>query len=78
MRWSTFFFNMLGVISAFFGILFLFSPKTLTKINEFTNKLIANLDTKTFAYRGGIGLSMLIAAVLFFFIAYYMRRKFGY
>ncbi|MEW6408715.1 MAG: hypothetical protein AB1488_01200 [Nitrospirota bacterium] len=77
MRWS-YIFSMLGILSTFFGILFLFSPKTITKINERVNKLLLDLDKRTLAYRGGIGLSMLIAAVLFFFIAYYMRMKFGY
>lgn len=69
------FFIAVGIISLVVGLLFIIAPGTLRDINERTSRLVSNVEDTIFAYRVGVGLSLIIASLLFFFVAYYMRLK---
>jgi hypothetical protein len=69
------FFIAVGLLSLFVGGLFIFSPDLLRKINEGGMRLVSSIDTATFTYRIGIGASLVIASLLFFFVAYYIAVK---
>lgn len=68
-------FISIGVLSLFFGILFVLSPETLRKLNDLSMAMVSALDKKAFKYRMGLGITMIIASILFFFVAYYIRVK---
>lgn len=65
----------IGILAFVMGFLLLFSPALLRKLNEFSAKMIAKIDSTTFSYRIGFGISMLIIAAFMFFMAYYFKVK---
>ena len=69
-----------GTIAFLSGFLFLFSPKTLqqlsSKVNTVINKMSVPIDEKIYKFRIGVGVSLLLIAGLFFFIAYYLTKKY--
>ena len=69
------FFIVIGIISLTVGVLFLFSPGTLRSINEAGMRVITTIDNAIFNYRIGLGLSLIIASFLFFFVAYYISVR---
>jgi Na+-driven multidrug efflux pump len=70
-----------GVVSLLSGILFLFSPKTLdvlnNKVSTKINKWSISIDEKIWKLRIGVGVSLLLTAFLFFFVAYFLAKKYG-
>ena len=70
-----------GIVALLGGILFLFSPKTLhqlsNKINATMNKIRVPIDEKVYKLRIGVGISLLLAAGLLFFIVYYLAKKYA-
>ncbi len=68
-------FIIVGIIALVTGIFFILAPEELRSLNEMSSKLIADLEQKAFDYRIGVGLSFIIASLLFFFVAYYIHIK---
>jgi hypothetical protein len=58
------------------GLLLLFAPGVLRKLNELSARLITRIDSMTFSYRVGVGTSLLIIAAFMFFMAYYFKRRY--
>jgi hypothetical protein len=69
------FFIAVGLLSLIFGGLFIFSPEYLRRINEGGMRLVSSIDTAILNYRIGIGATLVIASLLFFFVAYYISVK---
>lgn len=68
-------FIAIGVLSLIFGLLFIAAPAILKNLNELTSRMAVNIEEKAFTYRFGVGISMVIASLLFFFVAYYIKIK---
>jgi len=65
----------IGILAGVMGILLLFAPGGLKKINEWSQQLIARIDNLTFKYRIGYGVSLLIASAFLVFMGYYFKVK---
>lgn len=68
-------FISIGILSLLVGVLFVLSPETLRKINDWSMAMVSAFDRKAFKYRMGLGLTLIIASLLFFFVAYYISVK---
>jgi len=66
---------IVGVIAFVMGLLFLVAPGSLKRINEISVKMIARIDNITFSYRIGFGVSLIIASIFMFFMAYYFTKR---
>ena len=70
-----------GVVSLLFGILFLFAPHKIHKMNnvisKFISKTLANFDEKIYNLRVGVGVSLVLISVLCFFVTYFLIKKYG-
>ena len=69
------YFIAIGIVSIAFGLLFIFAPDKLRALNNRTSRLVSAIEDSVFVYRLGVGISLLIASVLFFFVAYYIKLK---
>jgi hypothetical protein len=65
----------IGALSFIFGLLFIVAPAVLKTLNEWTSRVAVNMEEKAFTHRFGVGISMMIASLLFFFVAYYIKIK---
>ncbi len=65
----------IGVLAGVMGVLLLFAPGALKKMNEMSQKMIARIDITTFKYRIGFGVSLLIASLFMLFMGYYFKVK---
>lgn len=68
-------FILVGIISLAVGFSFIFAPEMLRKINQKSAVIVSNIESKAFDYRVGLGLSLIIASLLFFFVAYYIHVR---
>ena len=68
-------FISIGIISLLVGVLFILSPDTLRRINDWSMTMVSAFDRKAFKYRTGLGLTLIIASILFFFVAYYISVR---
>lgn len=59
-----------GYLLVIFGILYLFFPQILIKLNSWANKLSVNLDEKSFTYRIPYGLALLVIGGIILIILY--------
>lgn len=70
-----------GLISLVFGILFLFFPQVLRNLNDKANSImtmsLASLDEHIMKMRLGVGISLIIASILLFFVIFYIIKKSG-
>ena len=69
------YFIAVGVLALAVGFLFLFAPGFLNTLNIRSARLVTSFETKAFTYRVGLGISLVIASILFFFVAYYIRVR---
>jgi uncharacterized BrkB/YihY/UPF0761 family membrane protein len=69
------FLTFVAIIAFIFGLLFLFFPSQLKKLNDSSNRVFANIDDKLFKYRIGAGISLILVAILCFFITNYIKLK---
>lgn len=69
------FFIAVGMLSLTVGSLFILAPDTLRKINEAGTRIAADLDSRAFSHRVGVGLSLVVASLLFFFVAWYIALR---
>ena len=69
-----------GIVAFFAGLLFIFSPKTLhelsNKVNTAINKMSVPIDEKVYKLRIGVGISLILIAGMFFFVVYYLSKKY--
>ncbi|MDP1758861.1 MAG: hypothetical protein Q8K77_03580 [Thermodesulfovibrionales bacterium] len=65
----------IGILAGVMGLLLLFAPGVLRKMNEMSQRMIARIDTATFTYRIGFGVSLLIASLFLVFMGYYFKVK---
>ncbi|PIV66017.1 MAG: hypothetical protein COS10_08465 [Nitrospirae bacterium CG01_land_8_20_14_3_00_44_22] len=65
----------IGILAGVMGLLLLFAPGGLRKINEMSQRMVARIDITTFKYRIGFGVSLIIASLFLFFMAYYFKVK---
>lgn len=68
-------FIAIGLLAFITGLFLLISPGTLGWINEKTKIVVTSLDRVAFDYRVGFGIFFIIASLLFFFVAYYIRIR---
>ena len=66
---------IIAILAGVMGLLLLFAPGVLGKFNEYSKKMIAQIDTTTLSYRIGFGVSLIIASLFMFFMAYYFKIK---
>ena len=66
---------LIGLIAFVVGVLLLVAPGSLKKLNELSAKMIAKIDSVTFSYRIGFGVSLIIASIFMFFMAYYFTKR---
>jgi len=62
----------LGLFTMFFGLLFIFSPKFLTKMSEGLNRMVHQVDTQVMSNRVVVGAVLVILALFLFYYAYTM------
>ena len=67
--------KFVGWVSAVFGLMFLFAPRSLAKINSAVNKVLLDLDTVLYKMHIGIGISLCLVSFMAFFVAYYLSHK---
>jgi hypothetical protein len=65
----------IGILAGVMGLLLLFAPRLLRKVDEWSAKMVTKLDTATFTYRIGFGVSLLIASLFMLFMGYYFKVK---
>lgn len=65
----------IGVLAFVIGFLLLVAPGFIKKLNELSAKIIAKIDTVTFSYRIGFGVSLILASIFMFFMAYYFTKR---
>lgn len=65
-------FIVVGILSLVFGLFFIASPTTLRTMSERANMVMMDLEAKAFTYRLGVGFFLMIASLLFFFVAWYI------
>ncbi|MBI3392276.1 MAG: DUF308 domain-containing protein [Nitrospirae bacterium] len=62
-------FPILGVLAVVFGVLFLFSPDTLTRLSEWFNRTLVNNDQAAFRNRKIVGVILILAGAYFLFVS---------
>lgn len=67
--------RLIGSLALVIGLLLLFAPRVLKKLNELSARMIAKTDNLTFSYRIGFGVSLIVASLFMFFMAYYFAKK---
>lgn len=68
-------FVILGILSLFFGIMFLFFPNKMKELSASFNKVIISADESLFKMRVGIGICLMAIGIVCFFLLYYFTRK---
>lgn len=66
---------ILGLLSLFFGVLLLVSPKRIKDMSDKVDKVIINMDAKIMGMRVGLGICLVSISVVCFFLVYYFMRK---
>lgn len=66
---------LIGMLALTMGFLLLFAPGLLKRLNELSAKMIAKIDSLTFSYRIGFGVSLIIISLFMFFMAYYFKKR---
>lgn len=66
---------LIGAVAFALGFLLILAPNSVRKLNELSAKMIARIDSLTFSYRIGFGVSLIIASAFMFFMAYYFTKR---
>ena len=66
---------IVGALAFVIGFLLLFAPGSLKRINDISAKMISKIDSVTFSYRIGFGVSLILASIFMFFMAYYFSKR---
>lgn len=67
-------FIFFGAFSLLFGTLFLFAPKALMKVNEWSSRAVAKTEDMAFGHRVGLGFFLIVISAVMFYIAYSVGR----
>ena len=59
---------IIAVIALIFGLLFLFSPQTLKKMNKTASQVISKTDESFLKNRIAVGVILIIASLIMFYI----------
>ena len=59
----------LGLFTLFFGLLFIFSPKTLIKMSDRLNRMVQGVDTQVMSNRMIVGVALTLLSLLLFYYA---------
>jgi len=73
--WKADFSMYIGILAGLMGLLLLFAPGLLKKIDEWSARMVTKLNTTTFSYRIGFGVSLLITSAFMLFMAYYFTKR---
>ncbi|MEK6530983.1 MAG: hypothetical protein AABZ23_00645 [Deltaproteobacteria bacterium] len=68
-------FIVIGAIALIAGLSFLAAPQMMKRLSETSARIVTSIDSTALSYRTGLGISLIIASLLFFFVAYYIRIK---
>jgi len=60
----------LGLFTLFFGLVFVFTPKTLGKMSRKMNKMVQGVDTQVMSNRMGVGVVLVLLSLYLFYYAY--------
>ena len=63
-----------GIVSLIFGVLFLVSPQTIRNISDKVNRTVGSVDEKLYTLRIGTGVSLILIAILTFFVVYFLSK----
>lgn len=66
---------LISVLAFTVGLLLLIAPGFLKKLNDVSAKMIARIDTLTFSYRIGFGISLIIISFFMLFMSYYFTKR---
>ncbi|MEI8350177.1 MAG: hypothetical protein WCI77_08495 [Candidatus Omnitrophota bacterium] len=66
-----------GTVAFIFGILLLFLPQRLRKLEAVTNKVLVTTEEKIYNLKIGVGISLLLASALCLFVSYYLFKTHG-
>ncbi|MFA5320666.1 MAG: hypothetical protein WBE75_02740 [Candidatus Omnitrophota bacterium] len=66
-----------GIVALIFGVLILFFPRAIYRVSEKVNKMTFHIDESIYAMRAGVGVSLILVAVMVMFVAYFLFRKYG-
>lgn len=74
-------FIFFGAVSLAAGVLFLFFPETLKKLNDGFSKTVdkaaVSIDNQILRWRVGIGVSCFLLSIVCFFLVYWVIKKHG-
>lgn len=59
---------LIAVIALIFGLLFLFSPQTLKKMNKKASQVISKTDESFLKNRVAVGVILIVASLIMFYI----------
>ncbi|MBI5042506.1 MAG: hypothetical protein HZC10_01445 [Nitrospirae bacterium] len=59
---------LIAVIALIFGLLFLFSPQALKKMNKKASKVISKTDESFLKNRIAVGVILIVASLIMFYI----------
>ncbi len=65
----------LGLFTLLFGLLFIFSPKFLTKMSEGLNRMVHEVDAQVMNNRVAVGVILVVLSFLLFYYAYTMSGR---
>jgi len=68
---------VVGILSFITGILYLFFPDTVRRLNDKANRVVFQFDAQLFNLRIGVGVSLLLISVMTFFVAFYLNEVNG-
>ena len=65
-----------GIVSLVFGVIILCYPKTVEVLSKKFDKAVVKVEEKVYTLKKGIGVSMILASGMIFFVVYYILRKY--
>lgn len=66
---------MLGLFTMSFGLLLIFSPKTITDMSEGLNKMVREVDSQVMSNRVAVGVVLVILGLFLFYYAYHLSGR---
>ena len=65
-----------GIVSLVFGIMILQNPNKLKDMSKKFDKAVVKLEEKVYTLKKGIGVSMILASCMIFYVVYYLIKKY--
>ncbi|MFH0838572.1 MAG: hypothetical protein V1893_00060 [Candidatus Omnitrophota bacterium] len=67
-------FVFIGIISGFFGIVIVFTPKLYSSIVKNLSKTVATIDDISFRYKIPMGILLIIVSILMFYVSHLHKQ----